>query len=158
MTQNFAKSPPYFWLALHRTKVRWRFRKILWPSQNTWTLTEIIVISLFSPQGSKKRKHWWMNLNFDNWLMLCCLLPNLKKNIFFYNIQQFFNFSQYPLLSIFIQNSPKVYNMICDYFNFFLHFSIHSLYQELSGYVSQISLVLHNVIRFITATCHKYHE
>ena len=22
-----------FWLALHRTKVRWRFRKILWPSQ-----------------------------------------------------------------------------------------------------------------------------
>ena len=27
-------SSPYFWLALHRTKVRWRFRKILWPSQN----------------------------------------------------------------------------------------------------------------------------
>ena len=36
--QNFAKSTPYFWLALHRTKVRWRFRKILWPSQNIWTL------------------------------------------------------------------------------------------------------------------------
>ena len=36
--QNFAKSSPYFWLALHRTKVRWRFRKILWPSQNIWTL------------------------------------------------------------------------------------------------------------------------
>ena len=32
------KSPPYFWLALHWTKVRWRFRKILWPSQNIWTL------------------------------------------------------------------------------------------------------------------------
>ena len=32
--QNFAKSPPYFWLALHRTKVRWRFLKNLWPSQN----------------------------------------------------------------------------------------------------------------------------
>ena len=32
------KSPPYFWLALHRTKVRWRFHKILWPSQNIWTL------------------------------------------------------------------------------------------------------------------------
>ena len=27
--QNFAKSSPYFWLALHKTKVRWRFRKIL---------------------------------------------------------------------------------------------------------------------------------
>ena len=38
--QNFAKSPNYFWLALHRTKVRWRFRKILWPSQNIWTLFE----------------------------------------------------------------------------------------------------------------------
>ena len=36
--QNFAKSPPYFWQVLHRTKVRWRFRKILWPSQNIWTL------------------------------------------------------------------------------------------------------------------------
>ena len=36
--QNFEKSPPYFWLALHRTKVRWRFLKILWPSQNIWTL------------------------------------------------------------------------------------------------------------------------
>ena len=28
----------YFWLALHRTKVRWRFCNILWPSQNIWTL------------------------------------------------------------------------------------------------------------------------
>ena len=35
---NFAKSPPHFWLALHRTKVWWRFRKILWPSQNIRTL------------------------------------------------------------------------------------------------------------------------
>ena len=31
--QNFVKSSPFFWLALHRTKVRWRFRKILRPSQ-----------------------------------------------------------------------------------------------------------------------------
>ena len=38
MPQNFSKSPPYFWLALYRTNVRWRFRKILWPSQNIWTL------------------------------------------------------------------------------------------------------------------------
>ena len=36
--QNFVKSSPNFWLALHRTKVRWRFCKILWPSQNVWTL------------------------------------------------------------------------------------------------------------------------
>ena len=26
-------------LTLHRTNLRWRFRKILWPSQNKWTLT-----------------------------------------------------------------------------------------------------------------------
>ena len=34
---KFSKSSPYFY-ALHRTKVRGRFRKILWPSQNIWTL------------------------------------------------------------------------------------------------------------------------
>ena len=34
--QNFAKSPPYFCLQYIQTKVRWRFRKILW--QNIWTL------------------------------------------------------------------------------------------------------------------------
>ena len=39
--QNFVKSSPCYWLALHRTKVRWRFRKILWPSQNMWTLSPI---------------------------------------------------------------------------------------------------------------------
>ena len=38
---NFAESSPHFWLALHRTKVRWIFRKILWPSQNIWTLTTL---------------------------------------------------------------------------------------------------------------------
>ena len=38
---NFAKSSPCFWLTLHRTKVRWRFRKISWPSQNLWTLISI---------------------------------------------------------------------------------------------------------------------
>ena len=36
--QSFAKSRPFFWLALRRKKVRWRFRKILWLSQNIWTL------------------------------------------------------------------------------------------------------------------------
>ena len=42
--QNFAKSPPYFWLALHRTKVRWRFRKILRPSQNISTSQTVTVV------------------------------------------------------------------------------------------------------------------
>ena len=35
----FVKHPPYIWLTLHRTKVRWRFRRILWPFQNKWTLS-----------------------------------------------------------------------------------------------------------------------
>ena len=34
----FWKSPPYFWLQYIVSKVSWRFRKILWPSQNIWTL------------------------------------------------------------------------------------------------------------------------
>ena len=35
---DFAKSSPYFWLAPHRSKVRWRFLKIMWPSHNIWIL------------------------------------------------------------------------------------------------------------------------
>ena len=45
-SEKVTKSSPYFWLALHRTKVRWRFRKILWPSQNIWTLSHSFVISI----------------------------------------------------------------------------------------------------------------
>ena len=46
--QNFEKSSPYFWMCLLWSKVRWRFRKILWPSQNIWTLniTMILVLSI----------------------------------------------------------------------------------------------------------------
>ena len=36
--QNFEKSSPYFWLQYIQSKVKWRFRNILWPSQNIWTL------------------------------------------------------------------------------------------------------------------------
>ena len=46
-SNNFAKSSPYFWLALHRTRLMWRFRKILWPSQNIWTLLKTFL--RFSP-------------------------------------------------------------------------------------------------------------
>ena len=31
---SFAKSSPYFWLQYIQSKVKWRFLKILWPSQN----------------------------------------------------------------------------------------------------------------------------
>ena len=39
---NFLKSPPYFCLQYIQTKVRWRFCKILWPSQNIQTLLTYI--------------------------------------------------------------------------------------------------------------------
>ena len=41
--QNFAKSPLQIWLALHTTNLWWRFRKILWPSQNVWTLLQVAI-------------------------------------------------------------------------------------------------------------------
>ena len=36
--QYFEKSPPYIWPLLHRTNLSRRFCKIVWPSQNIWTL------------------------------------------------------------------------------------------------------------------------
>ena len=47
---KFCEISIYFWLPLHRTKVRWRSRKILWPSQNTWTIqnTKQIIQALCS--------------------------------------------------------------------------------------------------------------
>ena len=41
--QNFENFPPYFCLQYIQTKIRWRFRKILWPSQNIQTLPEEIL-------------------------------------------------------------------------------------------------------------------
>ena len=73
--QNFAQSSPYFWLALHRTKVRWRFRKILWPSQNIWTLLTVQIVALCIPSQwfSIKYliKHYsYKELRMSNWLGL----------------------------------------------------------------------------------------
>ena len=36
--QNFVKSPPIICLMFWQSNNWWRFRKILWPSQNIWTL------------------------------------------------------------------------------------------------------------------------
>ena len=50
---NFAKSSPYFcpiyvvpvkYDMSCQSKVRWRFRKILWPSQNIWTLFGLVYL------------------------------------------------------------------------------------------------------------------
>ena len=53
----FTKSPPYFCPMQCQSKVRWRFCKILWPSQNIWTLTEIqsVLFNLVTLAESKKR-------------------------------------------------------------------------------------------------------
>ena len=59
---NFVKSSPYFWLALHRTKVRWRFHKIVGPSQNIWTL----IVGGLKVKNNCWR-HLWMTSG-DRWL------------------------------------------------------------------------------------------
>ena len=56
--QNFAKSPPYIWPLLHRTHLRWRFHKTLWPSQNINQIVVCIIAFL---------NNWWK--------------PTLKPNI-----------------------------------------------------------------------------
>ena len=58
--QNFAKSPPYFCLQYIQTIVKWRFLKILWPSQNIWTLQQI-----------------WKKLLSENNLLLRKFIPGL---------------------------------------------------------------------------------
>ena len=45
--QNFTKSSPNFWLQYIQSKVRWRFRKILWPSLNIWTLLLLLSFGHF---------------------------------------------------------------------------------------------------------------
>ena len=41
--KNLSKSSTNFWLQYIQSKVSGRFRKILWPSQNTWTLNEVSI-------------------------------------------------------------------------------------------------------------------
>ena len=70
---------PYFWLALHRTKVRWRFRKILWPSQNIFNqiLTELIFMILTVRTGGlvkKIVKVMSVKLHTRKQFALCCCI------------------------------------------------------------------------------------
>ena len=59
--QNLAKSSPYFWLQYTQSKVRGRFRKILWPSQNIWTLTICAVLSASKQVPIEKSFHLFMS-------------------------------------------------------------------------------------------------
>ena len=60
--KNFAKSSPNFWLQYIRSKVRRRFRKILWPSQNIWTLPTLVF---------KKEMAYFLNLVTENKSEIC---------------------------------------------------------------------------------------
>ena len=65
--QNFAKSPPDFCLQYIQTKVRWRFCKVLWPSQNIWTFKYHI------HKFPKTVSFWFSRLLFMsqiNWMVL----------------------------------------------------------------------------------------
>ena len=87
-----------FWLALHRTKERGRFRKIFWPSQNIWTVATDAQWSLVLLKsrifGLGQINSWafgvfsaelsapilvWLSPNFFN---VCCNM-NLIISVFF---------------------------------------------------------------------------
>ena len=96
--QNFAKYSPYFWLALHRTKVRSRFRKMLWPSQNIWTLTELTGYSYYALSypfflPNKQFFQHFQKLNGWNKSSICKFLRNLVI-IYIFSDMYFFSFIQ----------------------------------------------------------------
>ena len=50
----------FVWLALHRTNLRRRFRKILWPSQNISTLKALMNLHVhYFRLSGKFEKSWW---------------------------------------------------------------------------------------------------
>ena len=79
--KNFAKSSPNFWLQYIRSKVRERFRKILWPSQNIWTLKKEekkLAVSYLRLYLTKIPRH------YVSWgLAIDCLQIWLAINIFY---------------------------------------------------------------------------
>ena len=80
----FAKSPPYFWLQYIRSKVRGKFCKILWPSQNIWTLPKLFWNSVLEICKTM----WWQqiilselwNYVFDLNFKLYCLISLKQPN------------------------------------------------------------------------------
>ena len=64
------------WQYLHRTKVRWRFCKILWPFQNIWTLTWMYFKNLEIP--SEICIACLQKFKFDFWMVLTTLCQSEK--------------------------------------------------------------------------------
>ena len=89
--QNFAKSSPNCWLTLNRTKVMRRFCKILWLSQNIWTLILLKKIYIqncfFQFLWFFRLKCWFkgqiisrIHLSLPNAYKLMCFDKNINGN------------------------------------------------------------------------------
>ena len=78
MTQNFAKSSPYLWLAL-----RWRFRKILWPSQNIWTLKTYILPKSGKYKFGFGKKSFGSYTEIGPWFRFPILKPGFGRTLVF---------------------------------------------------------------------------
>ena len=67
---KFVKFSPYFWLQYIQSKVRWRFRKIFWPSQNIWTLWD------FDKSINSTNKVYWTFLKEG--IIFLCVRPRVS--------------------------------------------------------------------------------
>ena len=67
------------WHYISRTKVRWRFRKILWPSQNIWTLwwCKCYFINILTPMWPAKKAFWRGNVDSS------LLLHNFEEILYY---------------------------------------------------------------------------
>ena len=70
--KNFAKSSTNFWPQYIQSKVSGRFRKILWPSQNIWTLQYLAfqIILLRRSELVTSMKFWFLCIQ-HTYLVFC---------------------------------------------------------------------------------------
>ena len=63
--QNFEKSSIYFWLQCTQSKSRGWFSKILWPSQNIWTLKVLVSFCKICSKKTKALIEWAPKLHLS---------------------------------------------------------------------------------------------
>ena len=116
--QNFEKSSPYFWLCVLWSKVRWRFCKILWPSQNIWTLSKNLFRDYFYHNNIIKFVYSEKATKFcEIFTLLLTTVHTVKSNVKV--LQNFVAFSEYRNFKIWF-NLPLngrwyVWNWDCSY-------------------------------------------
>ena len=69
--QNCAKSSPYFCPMLCQSKVRWRFRKILWPSQKSEYMNFTLTLYYFN-HGADYARHYLPPTRFSDLPTVLC--------------------------------------------------------------------------------------